>query len=173
MACKNEAQANLSWKPVFLTNNQANTIAEMAETILPKTKTPGAKDIGVPQFIDKIVKETLSEKDKQDFVAGIKNFEDTCEKTYNKSFSACTQQEREAYLLKLDKEGNKFPPSAWGITLEAHPKPIPFYRKVKDLTLFGYFCSEKVAKELLAYDPIPGEFIGCMPLNGGNVWSGG
>ena len=38
------AGGQLDWKPEFLSANQANTVAEMAETILPKTKTPGAKN---------------------------------------------------------------------------------------------------------------------------------
>ena len=53
IACRNETRnVTLDWKPEFLTANQANTLAEMTETILPRTKTPGAKDIGVPQFIE-------------------------------------------------------------------------------------------------------------------------
>jgi hypothetical protein len=172
IACKNEAQANLAWKPVFLSNNQANTIAEITETILPKTATPGAKEIGVPQFIDKLLKDILSEADKTTFLAGLKDFEVTCEKVQGKSFTACTQAEKEAYLLKMDKESGKTPPSAWGITLVPNPPKPTFFKQIKDLTLFGYFTSEKVGKELLAYDPIPGPFIGCMPLGNNNVWSG-
>ena len=40
-----QTQAKLDWKPVFFTNNQAALIVEIAETILPKTKTPGAKEM--------------------------------------------------------------------------------------------------------------------------------
>ncbi|WP_394991394.1 gluconate 2-dehydrogenase subunit 3 family protein, partial [Emticicia sp.] len=115
VSCQNEAK--LAWKPVFLSNNQANTIAEMAETILPKTSTPGAKDLGVPQFIDKMLKELLNEADQKEFVKGIESLDQRCEKDYGKVFVACEQRQKEEILTKLDKEAAKFPPSLWGIVL--------------------------------------------------------
>lgn len=169
ISCQNEAK--LAWKPVFLNNNQANTIAEMAETILPKTATPGAKDLGVPQFIDKMLKELLTEADQKEFVEGIESLDKRCEKDYGKVFVACEQKQKEEVLTKLDKESAKFPPSLWGIVLIEKPDPITFFRKMKSLTLMGYFTSEKVGKEILRYDPVPGTYIGCMPLNGMNSWT--
>jgi gluconate 2-dehydrogenase gamma chain len=43
--CK--AKPQLNYKPVFFDEEQAALLAEIAETILPKTSTPGAKDAGV------------------------------------------------------------------------------------------------------------------------------
>lgn len=170
IACQKEAQLN--WKPVFLSNNQANLIAEITETILPKTETPGAKELGVPQFIDKMLKDMLSEEDQKAFVEDLEKFDKSCEEAYKKPFIECTQTEKEAFLLKADKEAGKLPPSAWGITLVAKPEPISFFRRLKSLTLLGYYTSEKVGKEILSYDPIPGEFIACMPLDKvGNAWN--
>lgn len=172
IACKNEARTvNLAWKPEFLSANQANTLAEMTETILPRTATPGAKDIGVPQFIDKVLKKLLSEADQKDFVAGLDKLEETCKSTNGKYFDECSKEQREALLLKMDKEAAKFPPSMWGITLVEKPDPITFYRRLKGLTLMAYFTSEKVNKELLVYDPVPGQYIACMPLGTQNSWS--
>ena len=39
-----------------------------------------------------------------------------------------------------------------------------FFRQMKDLTITGYFTSEIGATQALAYDPIPGKFNGCVPL---------
>jgi hypothetical protein len=43
----------------------------------------------------------------------------------------------------------------------------------RDYTIFGYYSSEKVGKEVLNYDPIPGGFDPCVPLDelGGKSWS--
>ncbi|MBO0948635.1 gluconate 2-dehydrogenase subunit 3 family protein [Fibrella forsythiae] len=168
IACAKEA--HLDWKPIFLTNNQANTIAEITETILPKTTTPGAKELGVPQFVDKMLKELLSEADQKDFLAGLDTLEDRCKSANGQSFVDCTPAQREAFLLTLDKEAAPFPPSLWGITLKPAGPPA-FYRRLKSLTLLGYYTSEKIGKEVLAYDPVPGPFIACMPLNGQNAWN--
>ena len=71
----------------------------------------------------------------------------------------------------MDKEAAKFPPNLWGIVLDPKPAPITFFRRMKSLTLMGYFTSEKIAKEVLVYDPVPGTYIGCMPYNGQNSWA--
>ncbi|QMW00379.1 gluconate 2-dehydrogenase subunit 3 family protein [Spirosoma foliorum] len=171
IACSKEA--TLSWKPEFLTNNQANTIAEITETILPKTKTPGAKELGVPQFVDKMLKDLLSEDEQKDFLAGLDtfDFDKACEASTGKPFVDCTPEQRTSFLLKQDKEAAKLPPSVWGIRLAA-PGPTAFFRRVKELTLLGYFTSEKVGKTILGYDPIPGHYIACMPLaTGEKAWN--
>jgi Gluconate 2-dehydrogenase subunit 3 len=173
LSCQSEAKVSLEWKPVFLTDKQANILAEVAETILPKTQTPGAKELGVPQFIDKMLKELLTAEDQKEFAEGLEKLDKDCKSVQGKAFSACTPQEREAYITKVDKEAASAPttPSVWGITL-GNPSPPPFFRKLKGMVLFGYFTSEKVGKEVLTYDPVPGDFIGCMPLKEvGNAWT--
>jgi Gluconate 2-dehydrogenase subunit 3 len=172
IACKSERTVNLDWKPTSLTQNQAFTLGEMAETILPKTSTPGAKEIGVPQFIDSVLKKLLSPAEQEDFTKGLEALEKTCQSDYGKYFNECTQAQREELLLKMDKAAGKFPPSAWGITLVKNPDPISFFRSLKALTITAYFTSEKIAKDILVFDQIPGSYIGCMPFTGQNVWSG-
>lgn len=102
MACSQEAK--LDWKPLFLDKNQAASIAEITETILPKTNTPGAKELGVPQFIDKMLKDLLSSEEQKDFLAGLEKLEEACEKAYGKSFVECTPQQRQEFLTKMDTE---------------------------------------------------------------------
>ncbi len=170
VAC--QADVKLSWKPVFLSNNQANTIAELSETILPKTKTPGAKDIGVPQFIDKMLKVTLSEKEQNDFLIDLSAFEKAFETEYKTPFVTATKAQKEAFCLKADQQAGKLGGTIWGIGLDKNPAPLAFFRRVKSLTLFGYFTSEQICKTVLTYAPVPGPYIGCVPLNEVvNSWS--
>lgn len=166
-----QAEAKLDWQPLFLSKNQAATLAEVTETILPKTDTPGAKELGVPQFIDKMLKEVLGEGDQKAFVAGLEQIEVDSKKQHGKAFSECTQEERNAMLLAMDKAAATQPPSVWGITL-APPQPTDFFRNLKSLTLFGYYTSEEVCTKILSYDPVPGAYIACMPVaEVGNAWS--
>ena len=46
-------------------------------------------------------------------------------------------------------------------------KGTPFWRLLKELTLFGYFTSEQGATQALEYVPIPGRYDACIPLKPG------
>ena len=173
IGCKNGAVARkgLDWKPVFLNPEQADMISEMTERILPRTKTPGAKDLHIDVFIDKMLKDLLTPVEQQDFVGGLDSFESACKGSYGKKFVDCKQEEQEAFLRKMDKESKKLPPSVWGISLAA-PSPTPFYRRVKELTLLGYFTSQEIGQKVLSYDPLPGVYIGDYPVaKVGNAWN--
>ena len=52
-------------------------------------------------------------------------------------------------------------------------KSREFFTQLRSLALLGYYTSEEIGSEVLAYDPIPTEFIGCYPLEktGGRAWS--
>jgi hypothetical protein len=169
IACAKDAK--LTWKPVFLSQNQAATIAEIAETILPKTKTPGAKELGVPQFIDKMVNDTMDAAGKEKFVKDLEAFDEVCKDKYGKNFVELEPAKCEAYLLELEKDNPRSGMNLWGINLEPDaPKPT-FYKTVKSLTLFGFYTAESIGKNVLVYDPVPVDYIACMPLNGQNAWN--
>ena len=169
ISCANEVKLN--WKPVFLKPNHAALITEIAETILPKTKTPGAKEMGVPQFIDKMVNDTMDKKGQEDFVSGLETFESRCESKFGKSFSELNQKDKEAFLMLHETENPKSGINLWGINLEPDAAKPTFYKKVKSLTLFGFYTSQNIGEKVLAFDPVPGTYIACMPLNGQNSWN--
>lgn len=168
-----QAEVKLDWQPVFLPKKEAHTLAEVTETILPKTSTPGAKELGVPQFIDKVLKDVLGEDDQKKLLEGLKQIEAEAKEKHGKSFAECSVEERQAILLALDEAAAKQPgvPSVWGITLGV-PPPTPFFRQLKSLTLLGYYTAEEVGKNILRYDPVPGDYVACMPLKEGeNTWA--
>src|SRR5450432_1658500 len=143
----------------IFSTDQAKIIGELAETILPKTKTPGAKDLKLDQFIDKMIKQVLSQEDQQFFLKGMNTFETEAKEVNGKSFIDSSPEQRNKLLTKIEQETEKVPASIWGISLKKDAGPIPFYRRVKDLTLLGYFTSMKIGKEVLVYDPVPGAYI--------------
>jgi hypothetical protein len=166
-----QTQTKLDWKPAFFTNNQAKLIAEIAETILPKTKTPGAKEMAVPQFIDKMVKETMDEASQKNLIEGIDSFEEGVKAKYNTDFISLKPNQRQEFLEKLDKDKPRSGLSMWGIALEKDVPQPTFFKTIKGLTLFGFYTSEEIGRNVLVYDPVPGEYIGCMPLKGQNSWT--
>jgi Gluconate 2-dehydrogenase subunit 3 len=169
ISCQKEAK--ISWKPVFFSNQQAALIAEIAETILPKTQTPGAKEMAVPQFIDKIVKETMNEASQKSLVEGLDLFETDVKTKYGTDFLSLDSAQKQTFLEKLDEEKPRSGLTMWGIALENDAPEPTFFKIMKGLTLFGFFTSEEIGKNVLVYDPVPGEYIGCMPLKGQNSWT--
>jgi len=41
----------------------------------------------------------------------------------------------------------------------------PFFLRLKQMTLAGYFSSKLVGEEVTNYDPVPGVYKGCIPLS--------
>lgn len=169
-SCKSEP--NLAWKAVFFNEAQAKTISAMAECILPKTDTPGAKDVMADQFVDKMVAEVLSPEEQVQFMEGFKSFEQDCEQAYGKNFTELSESEQTALLNKYDQQTPALTGSIWGFSVEPVANPPSFFRMLKDFTLLGYFSSEEVAHNILSYDPLPGAYLPCIPVaEVGNAWA--
>ncbi len=157
--CKAEHIPN--YEPSFFTKAQMKEIAAMAETILPKTAdSPGAIEVGVPEFIDLIADKTLKPAEKEKTKESIAGLILAAEEANGKAFSKLSPEEQLSYLSKVDEEAKK----AGG------QSP---YLQLKQQVIAGYFTSEAVGTEVLAYDPIPGQWIGCTDLadNGGKNWA--
>jgi hypothetical protein len=166
-----EQNSHLNWEPVFFTKSEAAALSAITDTICPKTKTPGANEIGVPQFIDLLVHTLLSKEHQKFYKEGITKIELDTKNQFNKNFVDCTIQEKENILIALDKAAAPMPITMWGKPMEEKPAPITFYRKIKSLTLMAYFTSKKIGKEYLAYDPIPGTFKACIPYHNEPNWT--
>jgi hypothetical protein len=59
----------------FLTVEQANLLSEIVSTIIPEGKTQGAKSLGVPVFIEKMIKDCYEKNAQDDFIKGLENVE--------------------------------------------------------------------------------------------------
>lgn len=154
----------------FFTSAEYKLLHEIADTILPESDTPGALSMKVPQFIEMLCMEVFSKEDGNAIKKGLADFEQDCEKKFNRAFKNLDNKEKETHLVELDKESAHFPISMWGISLDPNPKPITFYRKLKSMILQGYFTAEKIGKEILVYKPVPGQYIGCVEYKGERLY---
>jgi gluconate 2-dehydrogenase gamma chain len=161
------AKPTINWKPEFLSGDQGILISEVAEIIIPKTDTPGAKEVGVPGFIDKMLKDVYSKEDQDRFLNGLKEFDENAKKETGDSFIEMDVDDQVAYVIKVHKEGVEQVHSA-------PTDPRPFIMVVKELTLLGYFTSEVGATQVLQYVAVPGSYKGCVPLSqagNGKTWA--
>jgi hypothetical protein len=164
--CK--ATPELAFKPAFLSEDMARVIAEISEIIIPKTDTPGAKDVGVPGFIDLMLKDCYKKEDQDRFVKGATDFDADAKKTYGDSFVYCDADKQKELVLKYHSEAVAI------MKADNPPKDMdrPFIMVVKELTMLGFFTSEPGATQVLQYQAVPGAYKGCVPLSEvGRTWA--
>lgn len=170
--CK--ANPELNFKPEFFTEAQGALIATVSEIIMPRTDTPGAKDVGVPMFIDQMLKTVYPKEGQDAFIKNLTGFDEGARETYGKNFSDCKEEEQLAYFKKhhdaaVQSTAGGLSSGWWnaGVT-----SAKPFILEVKELTLVGFFTSEVGATQVLQYKQVPGPFKGCVPLaEVGKTWA--
>ncbi len=77
---------------------------EVADTILPTTKTPGAKAAGTGAFMALMVTDSYDAADRKVFREGMRKLDDATKKAHDVSFMQATTQQRLAVLQVLDRE---------------------------------------------------------------------
>jgi hypothetical protein len=163
--CK--AKPTLDWKPTFLSEEQGLLVSQLSDIIIPKTDTPGAKEVGVPGFIDQMLKEVYSKEEQDKFLAALKEFSDEAAK----SGDPFTEQDPAKQVEFVTAQHD----AAVKAQLETKPAPPrPFILMMKELTMLGYFTSKPGATEVLQYEAVPGAYKGCLPLNeagNGKTWA--
>ena len=90
--------------PGTFTADDIAYLDEIAETILPATKTPGAKAARTGAFMALMVTDSYSPTQQRIFRDGMKQLDDASRKTNNASFMASTPQQRLLLLTQIDRE---------------------------------------------------------------------
>ncbi|RAW00445.1 gluconate 2-dehydrogenase subunit 3 family protein [Pseudochryseolinea flava] len=162
------AKPSINWKPAYLSQEQATLISQVSEIIIPKTDTPGAKEVGVPEFIDLMLKDVYSEEDQKRFMDGLKKFDEDANTEYGDPFIELSADDQAAFVKKVHDEAIATEHS------ENRPAKRPFILMTKELTLLGFFTSKAGATQVLQYEAVPGAYKGCVPLKeagNGKTWA--
>ena len=151
----------------LFTESDVALLDEIADTILPPTKTPGAKAAGVGPFIALMVTDTYDPREQRIFVEGLAELEDESRAQNGGGFMASAPAQRVALLERLDREAIEYMrrPGA-----DARPH---YFRMIKELTLLGYFTSEIGCTQAMRYVEVPGRFEPCVTYTPGDkAWAG-
>ena len=133
---------------------------EVADTILPETKTPGAKAAKVGSFMAVMVTDTYDDQQQTIFRDGMRKLNDA-------GFMTKTPAQRLTFLEQLDREQKAY------MDARAQGAPAHYFRLMKELTLFGYFTSEIGCTQAMRYRETPGRFDPCVPYTPGETtWAG-
>lgn len=140
-----------------LTPQQNETVATIAELIIPKTDTPGAREAGVPAFIDVMLADWADDDQRQMFTTGLANVDERSRTAFNKTFVACSPEQQAKILEDLDYELARLRDTKSDTSKN-------FFQAMKWLTLNGYYTSEVGATSELHYRVVPGRYEPCYTL---------
>lgn len=134
-----------------LTPAQGALVSAIADRILPRTDTPGAVDAGVPAFIDLLYGECMTPAEQQLLTQGLQEIDAAARSAHGSGFSTLTTTQQDAVLRTVAKAQQDREPSSFAL--------------LRSATVLGYFTSEQVGKNVLHYDPVPGSYDGCVPID--------
>ena len=146
-----ESKASILLRNMDVTLDQEQMLAEFAETLIPASATPGAKDTYAHLFVLRMMDDCYEKKDQQKFMSGLKAVEDMVKKKYDIPFAKATAAQRADVLTVL--ENKKGPDDAQA-----------FYKMMKSLTIQGYLTSKPVLGDIFHYELVPGRFNGAAPV---------
>ena len=161
--------------PQFFTQEEYDFIVRFADIIIPRTDTPGASDVGVPQSIDQMVGVVYRPEDREHFRDGLTQLRSKIDGDQDGEI-VFTDLEAEAALNYLQERDiyYKDPDVAWPELPEGQLSEQDTYFGLKSMVIANYFGCKEVATTQLAYLPVPGEYIPCgdlEELTGGKAWA--
>lgn len=188
-SCK-EKRPYAEWVPSFFGKDEGYALAQLVDVILPKTDTPSATEVNVHLFIDQFVNEVLPEE-QQNFVKVKmdKFFNQVLSNSGKESLAEIEGEDIEPvlskYLRKLTDEEEEAHVTAITTYMESireNPESdieddiasFSFANDIRDMSVWAYKGSEYIGEEVLAYLPIPGQYVACENVNeltGGKAWS--
>ncbi|MEJ2881201.1 gluconate 2-dehydrogenase subunit 3 family protein [Pedobacter sp. GR22-6] len=138
---RQEGKASVKLKNLDVSLNQEEVLADLSEMIIPKTDTPGAKDLKLHLFVLKMLDDCYGPKDQQVFMQGLD------------------------YVSKLD------PPARQQFIFDAnvkkpnlHEDGYNFFQMLKERTIGGFLNSKYVMSKLVIWELVPGRYNGYFPV---------
>lgn len=166
-------------------------LTAVADTIIPKTATPGAVDAGVPQNVDALLGSWAKATRREEIIGALDKIDALAREKHQRGFVALSPAERAAVLAPHDaaalKPAPPTPPPAIPVgaapttvdpnysrpkqepaqSLAARMSPRfadPGYGKLKELIVVLFYYSEAALTHDLAYEHSPGEWKPSVPI---------
>ena len=190
-SCNNEP----TWTPLFLTTAQGHALKTMVDLIIPHDEQmPGAVELGVHEFIDAYWNSVLADgtsgledeytklsltQQKQFIKEAFTNLGTSFQNIYNKGLEKGTPEEYDELLAsylrapkeeqeRLQSELYEYLEAADGnnsAVLNSEAQNYFLLSGIRDISFWAWKNTEEIGENVLWYDPVPGQYQGCIPLN--------
>lgn len=133
---------NIDHLSSFNTTEQ-EILSSVADTLIPAGNSIGALSVGVDKFLQKLIDNCYEADVQANVKKQLAALEATAVSNFKKTFSQCSQQDREKLLLDSDKD---------------------FFNLMKSETIRGFNTSKEVMLQHLKYKIAPGHYYGCVDV---------
>lgn len=162
-----EAQAARAWATLAAPRTGALPVAALSEAhraiirtladaIIPRTDSPSANDVNVLGWIEVIAQDYYTDTERTSLTTGLDAMDALSRQLTQQSLAGLTGAPLTQVMDALDAPADRTAPAARG------------YSRIKGLVVHGYFTSERVQKDVLKTQIMPGVFRGDadMPTKG-------
>ena len=130
-------------------------LASITDTIIPAGNpiaigSIGALSVGIDKFLQKLIDDCYEKAAQDNIKVQLKALDESAKSSHKNSFAGCTQEQREALLLKFSASQKK--------------EEKDFFDTMKSETIRGFNTSQKVMQEYLGYKVAPGHYYGCVEV---------
>lgn len=152
-SCLKEAgKSSIALKNLDISLDQEHLLADVGETIIPATDTPGSKQLNLHLFVMKMLDDLYEKEDQKLFMKGLSDFADSAQDKYGNAFQKLTVAQRQELLLAIENDK------------QAPPALAKFYEIMKRRTIGGYLNSKYVMTNLIKWELVPGRYNGYFPV---------
>ena len=122
-------------------------LAEIVDTFIPQTDTPGAKTLGVHTLMQLVATDCYDQPTRDKFAAAVRSVDEHAQTNFVKNFRSCDAAQRLAVLQSM----------------EVAPNTSEAFKMLKKLCTDGYMKSEYALENILKFEFAPARFHGCVP----------
>ena len=137
--------------PTSFSFEAQETLAAVADTIIPTGNSIGALSVGVDKFLQKLIDHCYEKEVQENVKAQLEVLEASAKNLFGKSFKDCDQLQREEMLLNLSSSENI--------------SEQEFFKLIKSETIRGFRTSREVMVTYLHFKQVPGHYHGCVDVN--------
>ena len=182
----------LAQAPRLLSEPRLALLSAVADTIVPRTDSPGALDAEVPKQFDGLLQTWAKPSRREELIAALDAIDAKAMAAHQKNFAALSAEQRHAVLTAHDLAAMQ-PVAAAGVATASTDRTAPTlvdpnygrpkqeaavetrfnrdalvvdpaYAKLKELILVLYYYSEPALTQELRYDHVPGEWKPSIPI---------
>ena len=105
----------------------------------------------MPAFIDLLYGEYMTPAEQQLLTQGLAEIEAAAKSAHGAGFATLTPVQQDAALR--------------AVATAQQGRDSSSFELIRSATVLGYFTSEQVGRNVLHYDPVPGAYNGCVPID--------